>query len=160
MAKYKRKIKLIQPKLQMKLILTFLGTSALALTLQFLLFTSSLTDLASSLPVDGSLLLERVPESVQMNFLVSFGLLLPLTWFAGVLCTFRVAGPLYRFEVFLKQIIAGEKPGACRIRKGDELQEFCDLLNRATASVRGEETVADESRAVAPETARDLHRAA
>jgi signal peptidase II len=141
MPQHKRRIKLIQPRLQIKLISAFIGMSALALTLQFLLFTSSLTELASELPEDGPALIERVPAHVQRILLVSFLVFLPLTFCVGVLITFRIAGPLYRFEMYLKQVIRGEKPPDCRLRKGDELLGLCDLINEATAPLRAAEPV-------------------
>lgn len=134
--RHKRRIKLIQPKLQLKLIGAFLFMSALALNLQFILFTSSLTQLASELPEDGTLLVERIPGHVLQIFLISFLIFLPLTFCIGVLVTFRVAGPIYRLETYLKQVIRGEKPDDCRLRKGDELMELCELINRATAPLR------------------------
>lgn len=136
MAKYKRRIKLIQPRLQLKLILCFLGVSALSLALQFILFTTTLTSVAADLPQDGSYLLEHVPDYVSWILVVSCAVLLPLTFCVGVLVTFRVAGPLHRFEMFLKAIAAGQKPADCRIRKTDDLQDFCRLLNEATAPLR------------------------
>ncbi len=139
MPQHKRRIKLIQPQLQLRLIAAFLGMSALALTLQFLLFTSSLTELATELPEDGAALIERVPAHVQRILLVSFLIFLPLTFCAGVLITFRIAGPLYRFEQYLKQVIRGERPPDCRLRDGDELQDLCQLINEATAPLRRRE---------------------
>ena len=61
---------------------------------------------------------------------------LPLTYAVGILTTFRIAGPLYRFETFLNQVLAGEKPERFRLRKGDELQDFADLLNAVTEPLR------------------------
>ena len=136
MVRQKRRIKLIRPRLQLRLILAFLGVTALALTLQFILFTSSLTRVAVELPQDGPLLIEQLPEHVLAVLLISAALVLPLTFFVGVLVTFRVAGPLYRFELFLKDVERGAKPADCRLRKGDELQDLCELLNRATAPLR------------------------
>ncbi len=145
MPQHKRRIKLIQPQLQFKLISAFVGMSALALTLQFLLFTSSLTELASELPEDGAALIERVPGHVQRILLVSFLVLLPLTFCVGVLITFRIAGPLYRFEVYLKQVIRGERPPDCRLRSGDELLGLCELINQATAPLRVQEAAEQSS---------------
>jgi hypothetical protein len=135
----RRRIKLIQPRLQIRMILAFLGVTALALTLQFLLFTSSLARLASELPADGDLLLERVPEQVLVVLLVSALVVLPLTFSVGILITFRIAGPLYRMRRFLDDVAAGRRPAECRLRKGDELQDFCEALNRATAPLRAAE---------------------
>ena len=72
-------------------------------------------------------------------FLTSAALFLPLVFAVGVLTTFRFAGPVYRFEQFLKNVIAGKAPADCRLRKGDHLQDFCQLLNQATAPLRVQE---------------------
>jgi hypothetical protein len=77
-----------------------------------------------------------MPELPLEILLVSFGMLLPLTIAVGILVTFRIAGPVYRFEKYLQQVIDGEAVGPCRIRNGDEFTELCDLINQATAVVR------------------------
>lgn len=136
MSPHKRRIKLIQPALQIRLISAFVGMAFLALTLQFLLFTSTLTELASELPEDGATLLDRVPDHVVRILIISFLIFLPLTFCVGVIITFRIAGPIYRFETYLKQVIRGEKPPDCRLREGDELKGLCELINRATAPLR------------------------
>jgi hypothetical protein len=69
-------------------------------------------------------------------FVISAAVLLPLTLSVGIVATFRIAGPLHRFETFLRAIANGEKPADCKIRRGDELQEFCTLLNDVTAPLR------------------------
>lgn len=53
----------------------------------------------------------------------------------GILVTFRIAGPLYRFETHLNQIAAGEDPGECYIRKSDELHSMCAAINAAVATL-------------------------
>lgn len=131
MAAYKRRKKLIQPRLQLRLILSFLGVALLALLLQFILFAATIATLAADLPQEGEILIERIPGYTIAVLAISIGVLLPLTFFVGILTTFRIAGPLYRFEQHLKAIARGEDPGVCRIRKGDELQEFCRILNAA-----------------------------
>ncbi len=137
MAKYKRRIKLIQPSLQLKLIGTFMGLSALALLLQFLMFTTKVSEVAAEMPEDGALLLSAMQDMTWQVLALSFGMLLPLIFLVGVLVTFRWAGPLYRFKQHLGRIAMGERPGHCKIRKGDELQDFCDVLNQATDNLEG-----------------------
>lgn len=56
----------------------------------------------------------------------------------SILMTFRFAGPLYRIRRHLREIADGEQPGECRLRDGDELQDLCDVLNRAVARLRGD----------------------
>lgn len=147
MSLHKRRKKLIQPRLQLRLILAFFGVASLALILQFTLFTTTLTQLASELPSEGALLVERIPSHTLWVLGISFLVLMPLTFFVGVLVTFRVAGPLYRFDQHLKAIARGEDPGECRIRKGDELQDFCQTLNAAIGVLRAARTRAlDDAR--------------
>jgi hypothetical protein len=134
-----RRVRLIRPGLQLRLILTFLGTSSLALALQFILFMSALTEAAVHLPQDGLLLMERVNGILLGVFLTSFGMLLPALFVVGLVMTHRIAGPIYRLEVFFNQILGGQRPGDVRLRRGDELHEFCDLVNQATAPLRAQD---------------------
>ena len=146
MVRHQRRIKLIQPRLQLRLILSFFAISLLALLLQLLLFVCSLAELASDLQVEGPILLERITPHVVSIFLFTIGLLVPLTLIVGTLLTFRIAGPLYHFEKFLGEVIRGEKPADCRLRQGDQLVELCDLLNRATAPLRAREEEVEATR--------------
>ena len=138
MATYKRRKKLIQPRLQIRLILAFLGVALLALMLQFILFASTIATLAADLPQEGEILIERIPGYTLAVLGISIGVLLPLTFFVGILTTFRIAGPLYRFEQHLKAIARGEDPGVCRIRKGGVLQEFGRTWNAALDRLRAD----------------------
>ena len=67
---------------------------------------------------------------------MSFAFLLPMMLCVGILSTFRIAGPVYRFEQYLKEVARGEVSDPCRIRDGDELWDLCDLINEATAPLR------------------------
>jgi signal peptidase II len=67
-------------------------------------------------------------------------MLLPLTIAVGILVTFRIAGPVYRFEQYLKSVLRGELTGPCRIRKGDEFHELCELLNQVVSTLREQRT--------------------
>src|SRR5690606_22624222 len=91
---------------------------------------------AADLPQDGQILLERTSGLSVTILVISLGVLLPLCFFVGVLVTFRVAGPLYRFEKHLEAIARGDDPGPCRIRKGDDLQDFCAPFTAALERMR------------------------
>lgn len=147
-----RRIKLIKPLLQLKFVGVFAGVSALGFLLQSLHVGLRLSELAGSLPEGGAYLMAVMPELPIEILLVSFGMLLPLTIAIGILVTFRIAGPVYRFETYLKAVIRGEEAGLCRIRKGDEFHELCELINEVTAEQReriaakGETTTIGETR--------------
>jgi hypothetical protein len=141
-----RKKKLINPGLQLRLVAIFLCSAALAVQAEAILITYTLTKLAEDMPNDGSVLLSQLPEFVRTNLLLTFALLAPLTLGVGIVATFRIAGPLYRFQQFLQAVKEGRQVEPCTIRKGDELHDFCILLNDVTAPLRA------KAQTQAPET--------
>ncbi len=134
--KERRRIKLIKPRLQLKLVGVFVGLSGLGFLMQSLHVGLRLSELAANVPEGGPYLMAVMPELPLEILAVSFGMLLPLTIAVGIMVTFRIAGPIYRFEKFLKQVVSGEQVGPCKLRRGDELEELCELINQATESIR------------------------
>lgn len=130
--------RLIQPRLQLRLIGVFLAVSALGFLLQALLLTSLLSKMAASLPTGGSEAQAQIPALVSTLLVLSFLVLLPLTVSVGILATFRFAGPVHRFEQYLGSVARSEDMGPCRIRKGDEFQELCVLINKAVTRLRAD----------------------
>jgi len=133
---HKRRVKLIQPKLQLRLTAIFGGVALTSLLLQFLLFMQMFSELAVRLPNDALIVLSEMRGELLGVLGFSVLVLLPLTFSVGVLVTFRIAGPVYRLERYLEQVARGERPRDCKLRKGDELQNLCDLVNDATRPVR------------------------
>ena len=88
----KRRIKLIQPRLQIKLVSSFVGLAALALLLQFILLGARFSKAAAALPGSGGELAAQVPGMLLGVLAVSFGVLIPIIFAFGVLITFRIAG--------------------------------------------------------------------
>lgn len=136
MSQYKRRQKLPKRKLQLKLIFAFVGIAAFGLLLQFILFLAALSSLAPELPQDGALLMENASGTLLFVLAVSCLVVLPLTFIIGVITTFRFAGPVFRFERFLEAVARGTQVEDCKLRKGDELLELCQLINEATAPLR------------------------
>ncbi|HIG11762.1 MAG: hypothetical protein ABGY71_12335 [bacterium] len=135
MAKFKRRKKLIKPRLQLQLSLTFVGLTTIGLVMQSLLFMEKLSELSFTLPNDGSLLMSVMSETMTEIFLLSALVFLPLTLVVGILLTFRIAGPAYRMETYLRDIKEGKYKGPCRIREGDKLEELCCVMNEAIESL-------------------------
>lgn len=158
------------PRLQLRLVLAFLCAAGIASIVQTLLLARTLGKVAETLPEAGDQLLAQLPQILGDQVLVGFLLMAPLMLAVGVLETFRVVGPLRRIESYLRALHAGERPGPCRIRKGDDLQDLCELVNDATEPLReaGREGVGGAARAPveeppslveAPETARKASQA-
>ena len=132
----RRKRELIEPRLQWRFTLVFLTSAGLAALVQSIVVSYVLMHVADGLPHDGIELKARVLDVLGWSLLVTAVVLTPVMLGVGIKATFRVVGPLYRFRVYLTQLANGERPAPCKIRKADELQDFCELLNRATAPLR------------------------
>jgi hypothetical protein len=144
----KRRRVLAQPRLQLRIVLAFLSAACISTLVQVLVLSYRLNSLAESLPADGNLVLEQLPGILRSQVLLTFLLMAPLMLAVGVLETFRVVGPLHRFERYLRDLAAGKRPEPCRIRKGDELQGLCRLLNEATQNPLVRPQAVEEAAAV------------
>jgi methyl-accepting chemotaxis protein len=129
----KRKKTLIEPRLQLKTAGLFLQMAALAALTQSLVLGWVLHDLADELPRDGAALQTMIKPALASSFLITVALLTPILLAIGVRASFRVLGPLHRMRVHLRALARGEATEPCAIRASDELQDFCQLLNEATA---------------------------
>ncbi len=138
----RRKKKLIEPRIQQRFLLLFLSTTALALLVQALVVSYLLLRVADRLPNDGIALKAELLGLLASSLTFTLLLLTPLTLAVGIASTHKIVGPLYRFRVYLNQLAGGERPAPCRIRKDDELQDFCELLNRVTEPLRGSDASA------------------
>ena len=54
----------------------------------------------------------------------------------SIIVTHRVAGPIYRLEKTLDELIQGEDVGYIRLRKHDELKDFAAKLNEVIRMVK------------------------
>lgn len=151
--KHKRRIKLIQPRLQLRLTAIFAGVSLTSLLLQYLLFMQMLSKLAIQLPNDALLLLSEMRGELLSVLAFSLAVLLPLMFSVGVLVTFRIAGPVYRLEKYLREVADGGQPADCRLRKGDELKQLCELVNDATRPLRAASAIDGTTERSAPDRA-------
>lgn len=131
--KNSRSRRLIEPRIQIKFALMFFSTAGAAAILLVVMLYVALARAAENLPNDGVLLLAEIPGALVHAAWMTLALLVPLTLLLGIGTTFTVVGPIYRFRLYLEDLVAGKATTACRIRKGDELQDFCELLNKATA---------------------------
>jgi methyl-accepting chemotaxis protein len=141
---HKRTKRLVKSGLQLKLILTFVGLACVASLFEVILLNRAVTYVATQMPRDGGILLGELPGVLRSSVLLSLSVLVPVTIGVGLVLTHRLAGPIYRFETYLRGVIAGEQNGRCKIRDGDELHEFCELLNEAVAKLRAEAREARE----------------
>ena len=134
--KYKRRKKLIKPRFQLKVALSGLGIAFMSVLLLMIMINEAFMEFADRGWVDAVALRSEWMDIMFSRLLVALAFLVPMILALGVVLTHRIAGPLYRFEMFLTSVMAGEHPEPCRLRNGDELMEFCDLLNEVTEPLR------------------------
>ena len=133
---HKRRKKLIKPQFQLKVALSGLGISIVAVLLMMIMVNEAVMEFANNGWVNAVALKEKWMGILLSKLLIALALLVPMTLAMGVLMTHKIAGPLYRFEMFLNAVIDGQHPEPCRLRKGDELLDFCELLNEVTEPLR------------------------
>jgi signal peptidase II len=139
MANSKRKKKLINSPLQLKMIAVFMSIAATTSLFQVVLLNSALTRVAKDLPEAGDQLLRELPRIMLMNVGLTAAVLVPLMFAIGLLVTHRIAGPALRMQTYCEAVARGEATGPCRIRKDDELWDLCDALNAAIDTLRAQQ---------------------
>ncbi len=127
-----RKKTLIRPAMQLRICMTFIAASASGLTVM-LAFALALLQ---GVHIGNDDALSVVMPALMRAYWVAMLVTIPGTLAVGILSTFLVAGPMHRFTLFLTDIVEGKQPEDCHLRAGDELTDFCDLLNKATAPLR------------------------
>lgn len=112
------------------------ATAVIAVLLQSLVVRHQLGATAAELPNDADELAALLDGALAKALLVALAVLGPLSLGLSMRSLQRLVGPLRRFRGYLASLRAGEKTGPCTIRRGDDLEELCDLLNLATAPLR------------------------
>lgn len=136
MTRYRRRLRLILPRVQLRLIGAMAAVAAMALLLEYTLLVRSMLQLAETLPNDRQLLVAQASGSLGWVLSASIGMVLPVLILVALVVSHRFCGPIYRFHVYLRAVADGTERGECHLRKGDDLQELCDLINKTTAAAR------------------------
>jgi hypothetical protein len=131
-----RKVQWIQPRLQLGIVLLVMAAACCAVIVQGAIMTYWLARFSQSLPNDGVLASQTLPSILVRSSIASVPILVPLLYVFGLAVTYRLIGPMYRFREFLESVLRGEHPEPCKLRDKDQLQDVCELLNRATESLR------------------------
>lgn len=131
MTNFKRKKKLIDKSLQLKMITIFTAIGCTCALFQVVLVNNGLLQIARSAPSGGDIILKEARGMMLQNTAWTLGAMIPLMTCIGIVLTHRVAGPAYRMKQHCLAIAAGEPVKKCSIREHDELQDLCNALNAA-----------------------------
>lgn len=134
--KNRRTRKLIDPRIQLNLLAIVFAATGVGIALQAGLTSIRLDQLAREMQHDGMRLEEAKLDVLSWSALHALGFAIPLVGLLAFTARFRIAGPLYRFRQFLGAVLRGEHPEPCRLRRHDEFQDLCELLNDVTAEAR------------------------
>lgn len=133
----KRKlIRYLLPQIQGRLLVFLAMTAVVSVMLQAALLTYTLTQVARSLPHDGTMLHELIPATLVRNSLLTLAIALPVLLVLGAAATMPLVGPLYRFRMYLQAVADGRETQRLRLRAGDSFHDVAELINAATALQR------------------------
>ena len=137
--------KIILPGLQLKLMMPFLMLGVSAILFQGIVLLRALSQAAEHVGEADQEILAQASGIVTESLLIGCLFLVPLCVVVGVVVTFRVAGPVYRFKMYLGEIARGEYNGPCRLRKGDELQFIAERINAAVDRLRADQAASEDA---------------
>lgn len=80
--------------------------------------------------------LAMILRSTNVKVLFSAFLMIPFAIWFSIIISHRIAGPWYRLETILRDMVKGDFSSEIRLRKGDELQSLADSLNDVIKSLR------------------------
>jgi nitrogen fixation/metabolism regulation signal transduction histidine kinase len=80
--------------------------------------------------------LQRQRSQVGLVLIGALALLVAALWFAGIIVTHKVAGPLYKMKRQIRALERGSLQVPTPLRKGDELKEFFDAFNDMVRALR------------------------
>ena len=86
------------------------------------------------------LALVRQQKAMLFTLVGSLAVMVFLIGVLGIYFTHKVAGPIYKMKLLLKQVADGKLQVAARLRKGDELQEFFDVFAGMVDNLRERHT--------------------
>jgi len=138
MTNHSRKKKLIKPALQLKLAGIFMASALAVISIQAFTLHKTTMALSGYLPNDQALFKKLWPDYFLQNTVLAGLLILVAMFGVGIAVTFRIAGPIYRFENYLRDLRDGKATAPCSLRSGDDLKGICDLLNEATEPIRAQ----------------------
>jgi len=84
-------------------------------------------------------LLLGVMGEVNRTMLFRVLLLLPLVILGGIALSSRIAGPIYRIQLFLKKVTGGNYNAHLRLRRSDEMHDLADSLNSFVSALKSKE---------------------
>ncbi|MDP2941239.1 MAG: hypothetical protein Q8N85_03175 [Candidatus Omnitrophota bacterium] len=77
-----------------------------------------------------------VLQQVNLALIISLPFVLLLIWWVALELSHRIAGPVYRIEKELDELLSGKKVAPIKLRKKDELKNLVEKINRLAEKIR------------------------
>jgi len=129
----KRGVKYLGTPFQNKLLFLVLAsaiipTTIVAICLYYFIFNL----LARQMAIPEAIAYNIMPVLQKVNIIIILTLpvVLAIIWFVALELSHRIAGPLYRIERELDEILAGKRHGPIKLRKNDEFKALVEKINR------------------------------
>ncbi|MBN1353106.1 MAG: hypothetical protein JW994_00355 [Candidatus Omnitrophica bacterium] len=137
---YKRSRYFVRKKFQLRYIGIILGAVLLSAAISgYTIYYSAWTMLGDSLAkVYPQGRLVAIFNYVNIKVAVNLFFVLMLCTGIGILTSHKIAGPIYRMIKFLDGMVAGDYSQRIHLRKGDELQDVADAINRLAEKLNAE----------------------
>ena len=126
----RRHKKLILPSFQLRCIVLAVSVTLLAVITQALVF-ALLPHSGPQGPANAAAAVDDLLKAGALTLVV----LTPFLVAVGLVVTHRVAGPIYRFQQYLRAVAEKHVTEPCAIRRQDEFQELCRRINEAVAAL-------------------------
>lgn len=128
----RRRTNLVKKKFQLKAFLFIFLITLCAISLHSFFLVHLMAAGAKS--GEGTTLTMKI---VVQDFCVTMLLLIILDYVMGILGTHLVAGPIFKFQQFIKRMARGDISGEVHLRKGDALKDVAQDINEALTGLRG-----------------------
>jgi methyl-accepting chemotaxis protein len=98
--------------------------------------------------------LVRQQHTMLYTLVTALAVMVFLIGVLGIFITHKVAGPIYKMKLLLRQVADGKLKVQARLRKGDELQDFFDVFAQMVERLRERQAKEVEELDVAIESVR------
>jgi len=86
-------------------------------------------------------MLVNILNAIYIKLWIGFIILLPVAFISAILASHKIAGPLVRIRRALDQLIGNDYNLFVKLRKGDDLQDIADQINKLAESLRKKKNV-------------------
>jgi len=135
----KRKQIIVNPKVQLKLIIIIVGIAIIPIIILFSGFMVYANNLLVKIDSHNTAMIQLLESVKTLNYLTFGGFILIIIALAVVMTNYlhKIIGPLYRIETDLENMVKeNDLSKKIKVRKGDYIHSLVDAINAALSHSR------------------------